>query len=130
MDNWILWLILAHVIVTIAVVAIVLRRHFTMSAMQLPQDAVLADLAQIGPLANFAKERHERIADYVRANWSGMPDQLPGVLTSLLDQLEREARAQGHTFSRELLKTVVATSLRSHRLAKANEIGEALELAA
>src|SRR5688572_2254238 len=130
MDSWVLWLILADVIVTIAIVTYVFRRRFTLSAMQVPQDAVLADLAQIGPLTAFAKERHERIGDYVRANWSGIPDQMPSVLTSLLDQLEREARSQGHTFSRELLKTVVATSLRSHRLVKSDEVGEALEKAA
>ena len=45
----------------------------------------------------------------------------------LLAWLEEEARGKGLTVDRETLKTLVATSLRSHKIAKANDVGNALE---
>ena len=126
MNQWIVLLIIADIIVTLAVVVFIMKRRMTGGAMVLPEGSDITDLSQIGPLMNFAKERHDRIADYVRSNWSGIPDQLPGVLTSLVDKLEGEARAAGHTFSRELLKTLVSTTLRTKRVSKPDEVEIAL----
>jgi len=92
-----------------------------------PTGSPVATLAQFRELAAFAKEQHERIGEYMRANWSGMPDQLPGVLGALLDKLQSEASAKGLRLDREVLKTLVATSLRQHRIARANDAGNALE---
>ncbi len=127
MSQWFVLFVVVDIVVTVAILMFVLKRRIASGAMALPEGSGITDLAQIGPLMEFAKERHERIADYVRANWSGMPEQLPGVLSSLIDQLEREAHSQGHTFSRELLKTMVATSLRSKDVARPYDVGNALE---
>ena len=127
MNTWIVLFFVFDVLVTIAIVLFVLRRRVQGGAVVLPPGSGLTELSQIRPLMEFSKDRHERIADYVRSNWSGMPDQLPGVLSSLVDQLDREARALGHTFSRELLKTLVATTLRTQRISRPDDVGAALE---
>ena len=127
MNVWIIAFVVVDIVVTAAIVLFVLRRRIRAGVVSLPVGTSAAELAQIRPLTVFDMERQERMADFVRANWSGDPGQLPGVLAALMDQLDGEARAQGHTFSRALLKTVVGTSLRSQRVAKDGWIGDALD---
>jgi len=76
---------------------------------------------QLRGLGKFTREQHDRINTYVRANWSGAPDQLPGVLASLLGELEGEAQARGLSFDRETLKSMLAMSL--HDLEGADVLG-------
>ena len=71
---------------------------------------------QLRGLATFAAEQNERIRDYVRDNWSGVPDQLPAVLSALLTDLEHDAEAKGLWLDRETLKSMLAVALRSQRL--------------
>lgn len=130
MNRWLLTFFVIDVLVVIAIFLKVIKLRVSGKFTFVTKGAALTDLSQLGPLMEFAKERQERIADYVQANWSGRPDQLPGVLSSLLDQLEGEARAQGHTFSRELLKTAVTAALRSKRVATPDDVGSALDKAA
>ena len=127
MNPWFVLFIVVDILVTLGVVLFIMNRRMARNAQGEAAGSILGDLRQMGALVEFTKERHGRIADYVRANWSGEPSQLGGVLTSLVDQLESEARAQGHTFSRELLKTVVATSLREQKVARPEQVGVALE---
>ena len=78
---------------------------------------------QLRGLGKFTREQHDRINDYVRANWNGAPDQLPGVLASLLGELESDAIARGLSFDRETLKSMLAMSLRSADLGGADVLG-------
>ena len=78
-------------------------------------------------LATFAGEQHERIGAHVRMHWSGIPEQLPGVVKTLLDELEIEARAQDLPVDRESLKTMLAASLRKHGVGKGGVLGEAMK---
>jgi hypothetical protein len=73
----------------------------------------------------FAREQHARIGEYMRANYSGVPEQLPSVITALLDELERTAKAQNLPLDREKLKPMLASSLRMHGIGKARERDEA-----
>ncbi len=82
---------------------------------------------QLRGLAAFAAEQDQRIGDYVRANWSGVPDQLPAVLGALVGELERDAQAKGLSFDRETLKSMLAGSLRSHHIGGGHDVLEALE---
>jgi len=127
MNTWIVLFLVFDILVMLGIVLFVFRLRVKVGTVVLPTASSLEELSQIRPLMEFAKDRQERIADYVRSNWSGVPDQLPGVLSSLVDQLEGEARAQGHTFSRDLLKTLVATTLRSRRISRPDDVGNALE---
>src|SRR5262245_27271558 len=77
-------------------------------------------------LLAFTKERHDRIGEYMRANWSGTAEHLPQVLRSLLEELERDVRARGLAIDRESLKSMMAASIRAHRIGPAKELGEAM----
>jgi hypothetical protein len=127
MNEWIVLFIVFDVIVTTAVILFVLKRRARMQGAALATGSPIATLAQFREFAAFARDQHERIGEYLRANWSGIPDQLPAVLGALLDKLQSEAAAKNLTVDRDMLKTMVATSLRHHRIAKANDVGNALE---
>jgi hypothetical protein len=80
---------------------------------------------QIRALMRFAREQHARIGEYMRANYSGVPEQLPSVITALLDELERTAKEQDLPLDRDKLKPMLASSLRMHGIGKTRERDEA-----
>ena len=125
MNEWLAIFIAFGIVIAVAMIASAVQLKHRVQTKVLPS-AVTA-ITQFGELAEFAKQHHERIGEYLRANWSGRPGDLEGVLKSLVDQLEGDARATGLNVDRDTLKTLVATSLRSHRIAKANDVGNALE---
>jgi hypothetical protein len=127
MEQWIVAFIVVDIIITAVVVFFIFRARAARTLQATGTTSILSDLQQMGALMEFTKQRYDRIADYVRSNWSGIPDQLPGVLTSLVDQLENEAKAQGHKFSRELLKTMVATTLQQRKVVPGDQVGAAIE---
>jgi hypothetical protein len=59
-----------------------------------------------------AAEAHDLASNYIRANYSGNPDDLPAVLEQLLVQLDQRARERGITLERPMLKVVLVQSLR------------------
>jgi hypothetical protein len=62
----------------------------------------------------------------VRANWSGAPEQLPQVLESLLVELERDAQIRGIAISHEMLKSILTSSVRAHRIARGGDLEQAM----
>ena len=58
-------------------------------------------------------EARELAGNYVRANYSGNPDDLPALLEQLLVQLDQKARERGITLERPMLKVVLAQALRA-----------------
>ncbi len=78
-------------------------------------------------LMEFSKDKQTRIGEYVRANWSGDPAALPGVLETLLGELEHDAQTRGLTLSRDILKSILATSVRQQHLTKGNELKQAMK---
>lgn len=127
MNEMVALIIAIDIVVTVGVVALLVRRAKIAKGIAGPAGSAVTAISHFRELAAFAKEQHQRIGDYMRANWSGDPAQLPGALEGLLDRLEEEARAKGLGFDRDALKTLVATSLRSHRIARPNDVGNALE---
>lgn len=127
METWMVAIILVDLVITGVVVFFVFRARAARAVNVAGGASLLGELKQMGALLEFSKARYERIGEYVRSNWSGIPDQLPTVLTSLVDQLEQEAHAQGHRFSRDLLKTVVAETLRQRRVVPGDQVGVAIE---
>ena len=78
-------------------------------------------------LRKFSDVIHPRLGEMVRANWSGDADSLPTVLTMALEETEREARSQGLSLDRDLLKKVVELSLSKHHVTKGAVLHEALK---
>ena len=118
--------IATNIIVTVAVLLIVFRRMRVSVQVTQGTSPIALSIEAIRVLTDFAKTQHERIGNYMQANWSGMPDQLPGVLGRLLDSLQADAQAKGITVERDTLKVVLATSLRTHKIGKRGEVSEAL----
>ena len=124
-------IIVLFVLIQVLVIALVLRRVLKLSFSVKTTFQGLGPgpttLDQLKAVGDFAREQHQRIGEYMRANWSGFAEQLPSVITSLTDELERDAKAKGLTMNREFLKTMVASSLRAHKIGKGRELGEALK---
>ena len=118
MLNWVIGFILLDIVVTLAVVTFVMRRRES-------GPVVIAGLS-ITALRAFTDAIHPRIGEYVRANWSGVPEQLPPILETLLGEMDAEARKQGLELDRDTLKTALRMSLASHRVAPGKSLDEAL----
>ena len=127
MNHLLLPAIALDLIVTVAVIAVVLKLRGTAWAVAFRNVASIVSLDQVRALDGFAREQHQRIGEYMRANWSGMPEQLPSVLSALLDELKRGAKAKNLPLDRDVLKTMLASSLRSHRIGKDSERNEAFK---
>lgn len=122
--------IVLDLIVTAAVVVTVLKLRGGAWAVSWRDAPSIVSIEQMRGLEAFSREQHEYIGETMRANWSGIPDQLPPVLTALLDELERRGRAKGLPLDRAALKVMLAASLRSHRIGRGRERDEAFKLVA
>jgi hypothetical protein len=123
--SWLVPFLALDVLVTIVVIVVVLKLRGNLFAMALGAKPGTVNADQIRALMTFAREQHARIGEYMRANYSGVPEQLPSVITALLDELERTAKEQNLPLDREKLKPMLASSLRRHGIGKARERDEA-----
>ena len=139
MSPFLILFIAVDLVLTVSVLLFVLRGRqstgrwpdaHTLEARTAEVNAGLLKLVQLRGLAAFADDHHDRIGEYVRCNWSGIPDQLPAVLAGLLSELEADAQAKGIPADREALKALLAASLRAHHVGNASEVREALGKAA
>jgi hypothetical protein len=122
MKPWILVVIAVDIIVTTLVLRRVLARRAANQA-----GPAAPGLFDIRKLRAFTDEIHPRIGEYVRANWSGQSDTLPGVLSAVLDDVSATANRMGLALDREVLKRVVESSLAKHGAAKSDVVREALK---
>jgi len=123
--HWLAAFIAFDLIVTLVVVMAVLKLRGHLFAMVLGAKAGTVDPGQMRALMTFAREQHERIGEYMRANWSGMAEQLPSVINALLDELEKTAKEQNLPLDRAALKPMFISSLRMHGIGKPRERDEA-----
>ena len=121
MPGWLLPVIVADLAITGVVVWFVFRKKEPGSR---SRRIVGADFKG---LAAFTTAIHPQIGDYVRANWSGVPQQLPAVLRALLDDLERDAKQRGLHVDRPMLKLLLARSLASHGIGNGTDVRHALD---
>jgi hypothetical protein len=119
--------VLFDIVIMAVVVWYIVQRRKARAERSSSGVAAIVDLDSIRALATFAKEQHERIGQYMRTNWSGMPDQLPGVLTALLIELERDAIRKGVVIEHGAIKTMLGASLRAHKIGSPHDVREALD---
>ena len=122
MPSWFALFILADVIIIAAIVLLVVSGRLKLKAGLTVENGG----ADFPALLAFTREKHPRIGEYLRANWSGAPEQLPQVLESLLGDLERDAQSRGLAVDREMLTSILAGSVRAHRIARSRDLDEAL----
>ena len=127
MNHFLVPFLAVDLFVTLVVIVAVLKLRGTVFAMAIGARAGTVNSDQLRALMTFAREQHARIGEYMRANYSGMPEQLPSVITALLDELESTAKAQNLPLDRAALKPMLASSLRMHGIGKARERDEAFQ---
>jgi hypothetical protein len=126
-NHFLIPFLVVDLIVTLAVVFGVLKFRGTAFAISLRNVTSIVGMDQLRALETFAREQHQHIGEYMRANWSGVPEQLPPVLSALLDELVSSAKAKSLPLERDALKAMLASSLRSHRIGKGSERSEAFK---
>jgi hypothetical protein len=119
MNPWLVAFIVFDVVVTTAVGLWIIRSR----------GAALTGVLGVdfAGLRRFSDSAQNIATEYLRANYSGDPEQLPGVLTGLLDRLESEARAQNLPFGRDVLRGVIRQLASRPNLASASEITKAMK---
>jgi hypothetical protein len=127
LNHFLIPFLVLDLIVALAVLFGVIKLRGSAFMVSVRNVASIVSLDQMRALETFSIEQHKHIGDYVRANWSGIPDQLPPVLTALLDDLERAAKEKSLPLERDALKAMLAGSLRAHRIGKGSERNEALK---
>jgi hypothetical protein len=122
-----MWPWLAAVVaIDVAITGFVIRRVLRRRAAVANGAAPTVFTLDIRTLRQFTDAMHPRIGEYVRANWSGIPDDLPAVLEHLLGELATEAKARNLPLDRDLLKQMLAGSLHSHRVGRSSQVRDAL----
>jgi hypothetical protein len=113
------WVVLALFVLTdIIVIAVVIRRMGP--AMQILGFSGGANRSQI------LKSAHAMVGDYLRANYSGDPGQLPTALRGLVPKLRDLLRSQGVEPQPEVVRALVEISAARHRVATLQELRAAL----
>jgi len=80
----------------------------------------------LAALARFARESHEEVGAYLRANYGGDSSSLPRVMQGLVDSLEQRARDQRIALDRAMLKQLAERSAAAHKVAKPRELEAAM----
>ena len=115
MDHLLIPFLVVDLIVALAVVVAVLKLRGSAMAVSFRAVSNIASMDQMRALEAFSIEQHRYIGEYMRASWSGIPDQLPAVLTSL--PREGNERVEGAD----------RTARGPHRIGKDSERNEAFK---
>lgn len=108
--------VIVDIIVTVSIVSFVMKKRGLLKLLGLK-------FQQLKPFAN---ESRDLAANFLRANYSGNPDELPGVLDQLLVQLEQKAQEQNLPLDREMLKLFLAQALRGQDGVSMNDVQSAM----
>ena len=114
-----LWIAIGLFVVLDVVVTILVVRRVRAGILKVSG----LDLSKIGPVT---VAFHERIGNYMQANYSGDLGQLPDALRGLLPVLRDVAREQGLPLDDDLIKVALTASVTKHRIASAGQVREAL----
>lgn len=102
--------------ITFSILALVFRKRGLFQLFSAGLDKVRA----------LSAEAQELVGNYVRANYSGNPDDLPALIEQLLVQLDQKARERGITLERPMLKVILAQTLRAVDGVPMNDVQAAL----
>jgi hypothetical protein len=112
------WLALVLFVVVDVVVILVIMRRFSASMLGL--------MLPGGDRNKLFESVHAMVGDYLRANYSGDPRQLPGALGGLVPKLRDMLRSNGVEPRPEVVRALIEVSAAKHRIASARELREAL----
>lgn len=108
--------VLIDAAITIAVVRAVLKKKGFLQLFSAGLEKSRALAAEVRDLAG----------NYVRANYSGNPDDLPALLEQLMLQIDLKANERGLKLERPMLKLLLAQALRAEDGVPMNDVQAAL----
>jgi hypothetical protein len=108
--------VLIDLTITVAVISYVLRKRGLLSVLT----------TGLEKFRTFSAETSEMAQNHLLANYSGNPEDLPAVLTSLLDQIEQKAKEQNIALNRDALKMVLLRSVQSQQGMNYNDLQKAM----
>jgi hypothetical protein len=106
--------------VTTAVVLFVLRKRGILGA------SVATLGVDLAKFRTFSGAAEALVSEYMRANYSGQKESLPGLLSDLMGQLEARAKADGMALDRGAIKLVLFRAISAGRLAAPHDVQVAL----
>jgi hypothetical protein len=117
---WIALLVAFDIAVAMAVIAFVLRKRGIIGG------AVATLGVDLARFKTFSDTAETLVSEYMRANYSGQKESLPGLLSDLMSQLDARAKADGMPLDRGALKLVLFRSISAQRLAAPRDVQIAL----
>ena len=123
MPQWLIAFIILDLVITAVVIGLFVSGRLKLNV-KIDGSVTTVNFRE---LMEFTKDKHERIGEYIRANWGGSPEQLPSILETLLAELERDAQTRGLKADRTLLKSILASSVRQHHLTRGKELEQAMK---
>lgn len=112
------WIVLAlFVVVDIVVITLVIRRF---------RASLLGLILPGGDRNKLFESIHAMVGDYLRANYSGDPQQLSTAISGLLPQLRDMLRSHGVEPRAEVLRALLEISAVKHRIASTKNVRQAL----
>ncbi len=121
MDPIVLWIAVATILASL-----VMLSRFSRVNVRVSSDFSFHDLHAT------SMEAHQRIGEYLRANFSGDPAALATTLRGLLPAVREIAARHGQKLDDDLVRIVIASSITAHHLASRAQaeaaIAEALRL--
>lgn len=95
--------------------------------MQLKKKGLLQNLgAGLVTARTLTADARDLCGNFLRANYSGNPDDLPPLLDQLLTQLDEKATANGASLTRPVLKLVLESALQNQDGVPLRDVHEAL----
>lgn len=108
--------VLTDLVITGLVIRAVMKRQGLLQLFSIGMDKARALSAEVRDLSG----------NYIRANYSGNPDDLPPLLEQLLAQIDEKSKASGANFPRPVLKLMLANSLQNQEGVPLRDVQEAL----
>lgn len=117
---WMILIVVFDLAVTTAVVVFVLRKRGILGA------SVATLGVDLAKFRTFNGAAEALVSEYMRANYSGQKESLPGLLSDLMGKLEARAKADGMALDRGAIKLVMFRAIRTQRLAAPRDVQVAL----
>lgn len=113
--HWMFVLPLAFFIISFLLVTTRVRGTFTIS------------VQTVKGLVEFARDLKPVVADYLKVNWSGQPEDLHRALGPLLDKAREMAATRGITMDEDLLRQTVSQIILAQRVVKRSQLAAAMD---
>ena len=115
MPQWMWFVIAAFLVADIAVITFIVKKKMRQAGLS------------FGQIQSISKQVHERVSEYMRANYSGSRAQLPAALRGAMNAAAEVAARENVPLDPDMIKALVKSAVANQRIATYTEIERALE---